>query len=155
MALNGSNCVVNINFTNRFTLLLVFCSPASVIIAKVATLGLLPVPSLFAIIAHALAFEPWDGISHLNFCFTTDALDDTSLVLISFGNLSCFALLRTGVADHATWYDAAEDETRETNEDPETNVKNEHAAGFNCHFSLISQDKSQIKYILYILNDLF
>ena len=122
MALNGSNCVVNINFTNRFTLLLGFCSPASVIIAKVATLGLLPIPSLFAIIAHALAFEPWDGISHLNFCFTTDALDDTSLFLVSFGNFSRFALLCAEMAHHAAWYDAAEDETWETNEDSETNV---------------------------------
>ena len=133
MALDGSNCVVNINFTNRFTLLLTFCSPASIIITKVATLRLLPIPSLFAIIAHALAFESWNGISHLDFCFTTDALDDTSLVLVSLGNFSRFALLRGEMAHHSAWHDAAEDETGETNEHSETDVKNEHA-GFNCHF---------------------
>ena len=133
MSLNSSNCIVDINFTNRLALLLVFCGPASVIIAKVATLRLLPIPPLFAIIAHALAFESWNGISHLDFCFTTDTLDDTSFVFVLFGNFSRFALLRAKVAHHAARYDAAEDETRETNEDSETNIKNEHA-GFNCHF---------------------
>ena len=133
MALDGSDGVININFTNRFTLLLTFCSPASVIITKVATLRLLPIPSLFAIIAHALAFEPWNRISHLDFCFTTDALDDTSLLLVSLGNLSRFALFRSEMAHYTAWHDAEEDETRETNEDSETDVKNERT-GFNCHF---------------------
>jgi hypothetical protein len=63
------------------------------VVFKVAALGFLPVPSLAAVIAHALASQSWGVVSEGELGLPTEAVNNASLVLVGCRNSSDSMLL--------------------------------------------------------------
>ena len=82
-ALNISNGIVDVLFSPSLD-----CLPMVVIVFEGTTLGLLPVPSLVAVVAHVLSSQSWGPVSEGDLRFATEAVDNTSLILGVSGNWS-------------------------------------------------------------------
>jgi len=68
-------------------------SPVFPVVFEVAALRFLPIPSLAAVVAHALTPQSWSPVSEGDLSFSTKAVDNASLVLVGSWNSSHSMLL--------------------------------------------------------------
>ena len=112
-----SNGVVNILLTSSINM-----SPVFPVVFEVAALGLLPVPSLAAVVAHTLTPQSWSVVSECDLSLTAKAVDNTSLVLVGSWNGS-HSILLVGVVNRCD----TEKQAWKTDKHSEANVKDKHA----------------------------
>ena len=93
-----------------------------VIVFEDTALGLLPVPSLVAVVAHALGSQSWSPVSEGDLRLPTEAVDNTSLILGGSGNWSDSLRLDIDVGHEHT-----NQEAWQSDEHSQANVEDKHA----------------------------